>query len=255
MYSYVLTGRSTGKADWTMDKALIEIRMASSINPLPIYKQMEGDILFAMKDYEGAFKAYEEVSRTNMASPAVFFSAAKSKQLAGADSQEVIALMDSCIAYCPKPIIESNAGYLLERAQMYMNTEQYRQALADYDTYFTALKENVNDIFYYYREQAAFYGKQFQRALNDINKAIELAPNNAAYRLELGVVNLRVGRYDEALEALDKSISMEATGDAYRLKGVALMQLKKNAEACESFAKAKELGDTLVEDLIKKNCQ
>ena len=43
--------------------------------------------------------------------------------------------------------------------------------------------------------------------------------------------------------------------EAYRLIGVAYLQLKQNAEACEYFSKAKELGDTNVETLIEKYCK
>ena len=41
--------------------------------------QMEGDILFAQQDYAGALAAYEKVNTSNIASPATFFSAAKTK--------------------------------------------------------------------------------------------------------------------------------------------------------------------------------
>ena len=43
--------------------------------------------------------------------------------------------------------------------------------------------------------------------------------------------------------------------EAYRLIGVAQLQLKQNKEACASFAKAKELGDPNVDALIEKHCK
>ena len=43
--------------------------------------------------------------------------------------------------------------------------------------------------------------------------------------------------------------------EAYRLMGIAQLQMKKNQEACQSFAKAKELGDPNVDELIKKHCK
>jgi hypothetical protein len=43
--------------------------------------------------------------------------------------------------------------------------------------------------------------------------------------------------------------------EAYRLLGICQIQLKKNTEACASFAKAKELGDTNVDELIQKHCK
>lgn len=151
--------------DWTYDTALQNVRQAIAIDPLPIYIQMEGDILFAQQDYAGALAAYEKVNASNIASPATFFSAAKTKELAKGDPKEVVALMDSCIARCPQPITADFAPYLLERAQMNMNAGQPRNAMLDYDAYHTAVKGEVNDVFYYYREQAALKARQFQRAL------------------------------------------------------------------------------------------
>ena len=111
-------------------------------------------------------------------------------------------------------------------------------------------------MFYYYREQAALQAKQYQRALDDATKAIELNPKELLYRSELAVVNLRVGRYDEAIKVLKAAIAIDPKyAEAYRLMGIAQLQLKKNADACANFAKAKELGDTNVDALIQKNCK
>ena len=128
--------------------------------------------------------------------------------------------------------------------------------MLDYDDYFNAVNGNVNDMFYYYREQAALQAKQYQRALDDATKAIELNPKELLYRSELAVVNLRVGRYDEAIKVLKAAIAIDPKyAEAYRLMGIAQLQLKKNADACTNFAKAKELGDTNVDALIQKNCK
>ena len=256
IYNYQLTYPENTFKDWTIDKALEEIRKAIAINSIPIYIQMEGDIYFAKKDFSAAYASYEKVFDTNITSPAVYYSAAKAKELMEADPKEVLALMDSCIAHCPKPISYENAAYLLERAQLYMDTEQYRQAMIDYDSYYNAVSGNVNDVFYYYREQASFHARQFQRALDDIVKAIELNPEEVMYHVELGVINLRVGRYEEAINALNKSLTIAPEyAEAYRLIGICQVQLKQNDAACASFAKAKELGDTAVDALIEKHCK
>ena len=196
MYAYQLSKPEKTYKDWTYDTALQNVRQAIAIDPLPIYIQMEGDILFAQQDYAGALAAYEKVNASNIASPATFFSAAKTKELAKGDPKEVVALMDSCIARCPQPITADFAPYLLERAQMNMNAGQPRNAMLDYDAYHTAVKGEVNDVFYYYREQAALKARQFQRALDDIVKAIEMNPTDLTYQAEHAVVNLRVGRYE-----------------------------------------------------------
>ena len=256
MYAYQLSKPEKTYKDWTYDTALKNVRQAIAIDPLPIYIQMEGDILFAQQDYAGALAAYEKVNASNIASPATFFSAAKTKELAKGDPKEVVALMDSCIARCPQPITADFAPYLLERAQMNMNAGQPRNAMLDYDAYHTAVKGEVNDVFYYYREQAALKARQFQRALDDIVKAIEMNPTDLTYQAEHAVVNLRVGRYEEAIQILDNILKADPKyAEAYRLLGLCQIQLKKTDEACGNFKKAKELGDPNVDELITKYCK
>ena len=256
MYAYQLSKPEKTYKDWTYDTALQNVRQAIAIDPLPIYIQMEGDILFAQQDYAGALAAYEKVNASNIASPATFFSAAKTKELAKGDPKEVVALMDSCIARCPQPITADFAPYLLERAQMNMNAGQPRNAMIDYDAYHTAVKGEVNDVFYYYREQAALKARQFQRALDDIVKAIEMNPTDLTYQAEHAVVNLRVGRYEEAIQILNNILKADPKyAEAYRLLGLCQIQLKKTDEACGNFKKAKELGDPNVDELITKYCK
>ena len=256
IYAYQLSKPEKMYKNWTYDTALQNVRQAIAIDPLPIYIQMEGDILFAQQDYAGALAAYEKVNASNIASPATFFSAAKTKELAEGDPKEVVALMDSCIARCPQPITADFAPYLLERAQMNMNAGQPRNAMLDYDAYHTAVKGEVNDVFYYYREQAALKARQFQRALDDIVKAVEMNPTDLTYQAEHAVVNLRVGRYEEAIQILNNILKADPKyAEAYRLLGLCQIQLKKTDEACGNFKKAKELGDPNVDELITKYCK
>lgn len=253
IYAYQLEKPEKTYNDWTFETALNQIRQAMELNPLPVYVQLEGDILFAMQDYAGALAAYEQVNRSNLASPATFFSAAKTKELMKAESGEILALMDSCVARCPQPVTASYAPYLLERATMRVNAGQARQAMLDYDGYFKAVNGQVNDLFYYYREQAALKARQYQRALDDIAKAVELNPNDLMYQAEQAAVNLRVGRYDTAMKLLQAIIQTNPKyAEAYRLLGLCHIQLKQKEEACKNFNKAKELGDPNVDALIEK---
>lgn len=255
IYNYQLTKPEKTYKDWTYDKAVENIRSAVAIEPLPVYTQLEGDILFAKQDYPGALVAYEKVNQSNLASPATYFSAAKTKELTNADPKEVLALLDSCVSHC-KPMTAELAPYLLERAQMRMTAGEYRPAMMDYDAYFDAVNGRVNDVFYYYREQAAFKAKQFQRALDDIAKAIELSPKDLTYRAEQAVINLRVGRYQEAETILKDALAIDPKyAEGYRLLGICQIQLKQKQAACANFAKAKELGDPNVDELIKKHCK
>ena len=256
IYNYVLNNSEKTYDNWTLDKALEEIREAVVLQPLPVYIQLEGDILFSKQDYASALSCYEQVNRSSLASPASFFRTAQTKEMMQAPVEEIVALLDSCVSRCPMPYTDATAPYLLARAQALLNAGQARRSMLDYDAYFKAVDGKVNDSFYYYREQASLQAHQYQRALDDLAKAIELNPKELLYRAELAVVNIRVGRSEEAVKVLQEALQIDPSySEAYRLMGLAYIYLKKKNEACEALAKAKELGNENVDDLIEKNCK
>lgn len=255
IYNFRLAAPDNQQVTWTLHDALEYLQEALEINLLPAYIQLQGDIFFAQNDYKKAFSCYEQVNSTELASPATFYNAAKTAQLDGQDIQKVCALMDSCMAHCNKPLNANDAVYALERADVNMRAQKYRQAWMDYNTYFTAVNGQVNDVFYYLRSQAATKSRQYQGALNDLAEAIRLNPTDPIYKAELAGLNLIVGQTESALQQLEELIlSTPDYADAYRLKGLCLIQLKKNNEACICFQKAMELGDQLSEKLIEKYC-
>ena len=256
IYNYVLNNSEKTYDNWTLDKALEEIREAVVLQPLPVYIQLEGDILFSKQDYASALSCYEQVNRSSLASPASFFRTAQTKEMMQAPVEEIVALLDSCVSRCPMPYTDATAPYLLARAQALLNAGQARRSMLDYDAYFKAVDGKVNDSFYYYREQASLQAHQYQQALDDLAKAIGLNPKELLYRAELAVVNIRVGRSEEAVKVLQEALQIDPSySEAYRLMGLAYIYLKKKNEACEALAKAKELGNENVDDLIEKNCK
>lgn len=258
IYSYVISlNDKKPYGDWSYDKALSIVREAIKNDNQPIYSQLEGDILFAMKNYPEAFAAYERVNQSSIASATTFYSAAKTKQLIeGADMNEVVALMDSAVARFTPPYTSEAAPYFYERAEMKAQMGKFRDAVVDYDAFYDAVGGRVTAAFYLQREQAEVQCKMYQQAINDINKAVEMAPEDVEMWVEKGSVHLRVGQHNEAIEALNKAISLDPkAAAAYRMLGYCQVQLKKNKEACENFAKAKELGDEVVDGLIRKYCK
>ena len=241
---------------WSYDKALELIRNNKDIEQ-PLYIQLEGDILFAQGKYAEAFTCYEKVNQSHLASAETFYSAAKTKQLIeGSDINEVLALMDSTIAQLNKPYLSEAAPYFFERAEMRVQAGKFREAVIDYNTFYEAVLGNVNAVFYFNREQAEMQCRMYQQALNDINKAIELSPEDVDYIVEKGSVLLRVNQLDEAIKTFTQAISMDSKyAAAYRMLGYCQAIQKKNKEACANFAKAKELGDEVVDKLIEKYCK
>ena len=255
LYSYLVTLEDKESyAEWTYNKALDIVREAIQINNQPIYTQLEGDILFAKKDYAGAFESYDKLNKSELVSSATFYSAAKAKQLIeGSDLNEVISLMDSAIIRLQKPYLSDAAPYFFERAELNAQAKKYRDAVLDYNTFYKAVNGDVNALFYYQREQSAMQCRMYQQALDDINKAVELSPDDENLWAEKGVVHLRVNQLDDAIMAFEKAISVNAEyAAAYRMLGYCQSLKKMKKEAKGNYLKAKELGDTVVDQLLEK---
>ena len=258
IYNFEITkGEKEGYQEWSYDKALEMVRKAIQISEQPLHVQLEGDILFAQGKYSEAFVSYEKVNKSPMASAATFYSASKTKQLIeGSDINEALALMDSAIVKLSKPYFGEAAPYFYERAELRATAKKYRDAVMDYNAFYEAVSGDVTALFYYQREQAEMQCRMYQQALNDINKAVEMNPEDVDFWVEKGSVHLRVNQLDEAVAAFTKAISMnDQYAAAYRMLGYCQAMQKKNKEACANFAKAKELGDEVVDQLMEKYCK
>ena len=258
IYGYVLSlNDKEPYQEWTMDKALELIRTAIQTNEQPLHVQLEGDILFAQGKYADAYASYEKFNQSTMASAASYYSAAKAKQLTeGSDINEVLALMDKAIEQLSKPYFGEAAPYFYERAELRAQAGKYREAVLDYNTFFDAVSGDVTALFYFQREQAEMQCRMYQQALNDINKAVEMEPEDVDFWVEKGSVHLRVNQLDEAVEVFKKALTMnDKYAAAYRMLGYCQALQNNNKEACANFAKAKELGDEVVDQLIEKYCK
>ena len=130
IYNYSISKtQKPEKANWTLERALEEINKAVSESGEGLYYQVQGDIYFAMKDYSNAATAYENVCKTPLASASAFYAAAKAKELVeGTDKKEIIAMMDSAVAYYNPPYGKDAAPYLFERARVKSDAKMYREA-------------------------------------------------------------------------------------------------------------------------------
>ena len=255
VYTYQMNlGDKQPYADWTFERASNEINEALGIAQEPIYYQLQGDIYFAMQKYAEAFTAYAEVNKSNLASPATFYAAAKAKELTeGADKKEVIALLDSAIVRYAKPYGKDAAPYLYERARVKADNEDFRGAVGDYNEFYDAMLGQTSAEFYFIRSQAEMQCRMYQQAVNDMNKAVELDPDNVLYWVEKGGVHLRVNQVGEAIKALEKAVGLDPeNAPAYRMLGYSQIQNKEKEKGLANLQKAKDLGDEVADGLLQK---
>lgn len=249
---------------WTLERAATLAEQAYALQPRPNYLLQQGRSLFSLQEFGRAYATFRrlcETTRTDSveqwsstAQAEAWFFAARSLELSGGDSLEVIALLDSTIATLPTPYTVASMQYFLERAQRLERVGRYRDAVMDYNEYERNIgPKNLNAQFYYIREQAELRARMYQQALDDMRTAIVLSPNDPAYKIEEALILLRAGLFEEAAarcEALLKDFP--SSSDCYKIAGIAYGELKQKAKAIAALNKAFELGDPSAKPFLEK---
>ena len=252
IYNKIIFQADVPYDNWTLDKALDEIRLANTLNPQPTYRQMEANILFGQKKYSEAYDIYTELENTNLKGAEVYFSAARCKEMLK-DSTAMLALLDSAMNCFTKPYLKEAAPYLWARAQARLQAKKYRDAISDMNDYEELMVANINDNFYYLRHQAEVDGRLYQQALNDITRAIVMNPKETFYYAEKASLEIRVGLYDNAIATAKESITIDANdSDGYLFLGVAQCLKGNKKEGIPNLQKAKDMGNLQAEALIQK---
>ena len=241
-----------GYESWTFDKGLAEVREAIAISPVPSYRQLEADILFAQKQYGEAYDIYIQLTQSAMRNAELFYSAAKCKALQR-DTTAMLSLLDSCVNTFSKPYFKEAAPYLWERAEARRAAGRYRDAVADMNEYEKLMSAEVNETFYYIRHQTHIQARLYQQALNDITRAIQMNPKETLYYAEKASLEVRVGLYDDAIATAKECIAVDSNAsDGYLFLGLAQCLKNNKKEGIENLRKAKELGDPQADALIEK---
>lgn len=240
--------------DWKLEKALDEANKAYETSPLPIYQLQVGDCQYALKQYENAFNTYQAINQTSFASAQTLYYASKAREMWDNDSTTVLALLDSALARFPQPYHSDAGPYILHRAKTLYKFGRYRDSALDFDTYEKLIgTRNLNDNFFYMKEQADLAAGLFPWALDDIDKALSIRPKEYLYVVEKAVIQLRVGSTDEAIYQAEQALKLNPEGaDAYKVLGIAYGQNDNKEESLKYLKKAKELGDPQVDEWIEK---
>lgn len=239
-------------SNWSLDKALTEVREAIGINSQPTYRQLEAAILFAQQKYDESYNIYHELTDSELRSAEIFYAAARCKEMLK-DTTAMLALMDSTMNTFSKPYLKEAAPYLWARAQAKLNTGKYRDAITDMNEYENLMKATIDDNFYYVRHQAEIKGRLYQQALNDINRAVQMNPQEILYYAEKASLEVRVGMYDQAMQTAQECIQIDPNNsDGYLFLGLAQCLKGQKADGIANLQKARDLGDAQAEGLIEK---
>lgn len=237
---------------WSLERGLQESKAAYAINTMPIYLQQQAQLLFAMQKYEEAFQLYQQLAKSDMRSADTFYAAAQC-QLAQNKLDSAIAQLDSAVSTFSKPYLRAAAPYLMARARLLDRAGKYRMAVNDYNEYEKLMPGQLTADFYYLREQSEFAGHLYQQAIDDIKKAVDMAPQEPAYHAEKASVELRVGMIDDAIASAREAIRLAPEqADGHLLLGLGLCAKEQKQEGLQHLQKAKELGHEQAQSLIEK---
>ena len=225
---------------------------AYTINPMPVYMQQQAQLLFTLQKYEEAFQLYQQLANSDMRSADIFYAAAQCR-LALKDQDGAIAQLDSAVNTFTKPYLRAAAPYLMARGRLLDAAGKYRMAVTDFNEYEKLMPGQLTADFYYLREQSEYAGHLYQQAIDDIKKAVDMAPQDPVYQTEKASVELRVGLTDDAIASAREAVRLAPDqADGHLLLGLGLCVKGQKKEGLESLQKAKELGHEQAQAMIEK---
>ena len=125
-------------------------------------------------------------------------------------------------------------------------------------SYKSLLTKNIND----YPEEAIHYNhlavlcntykKDIKKAIEYVQKAIELEPKNIEYQLHLSCLLNEIGEYNKSIECLKEAIQIEQDERLYRALGIVYYKLEKYNNSIESYKRALELGTPLKKEVMEQ---
>lgn len=136
-------------------------------------------------------------------------------------------------------------GRRLAYAQSLLSAERYAEALRELER-LQAIRPDDEILL---NNLSVAYDKtgQFDKAVQTLERGIELAPNQFRFYVYLGDLLYRAGGNEEAVNLFNRSLQInDRNAEAYERLGSVLMRLEQFSEAMSAFEKAIEFGHSNV---------
>ena len=109
----------------------------------------------------------------------------------------------------------------------------------------------LSDVFFYNKEQVELKARLYPQALNDIEKALAIKPNEYVYLIEKALIETRTGHFEEAIYTATQAQKVDPNDpDSYKLIGISQSELGRKAEARQNLQRAYELGDPQAQEWL-----
>jgi tetratricopeptide (TPR) repeat protein len=142
-----------------------------------------------------------------------------------------------------------------------MHKKDFTGAIGDFSEgiKLAGTKEPTLDVFYSNRGNAYSSINEYEKALADYSKAIELAPTNAnrgTFYSNRGFTYFKMKDYVKAMADYSKAIALyPSNGIAYINRGDLYFEMKDAEKACADWKRADELGMPNAKDSLKIHCK
>jgi lipoprotein NlpI len=137
-------------------------------------------------------------------------------------------------------VTDNNYNAYFNRGNAYWSLGNYQQAIADFDR---AIEINPKYAGIYYNRGSAYqFLGNYQQAIGDFNKAIEIMPKYVEAYNALGMVHVALGNVMQAIADFDKAIEINPDyADSYYNRGNADSRLDNYKQAIPDYDKALEI--------------
>ncbi len=220
------------------------------------YNLLKAQMLTSAGDYDKAIEMFESLNKGVGKNPSIYYAISMARENRGDSIADVIEPIDSAIAMFATPLPADAAKYVMRHGQLKAKAGRYREAVQDYNQYSYLLNHKVNDFFYYERAVVEEEGRMFQQALDDINKAISMAPRVADYYLEKAIILVSVNMADECIEACNKVIELNPdVAEAYRILGYSQFKKGDKEAGKANLQKAIDMKDEVAKTILDTLCK
>ncbi len=220
--------------------------------------------------YDNAVKAYQaydnDVEKFNFATRPLrnIYIRCGVKQLSEQESKDIFAFVDTLsVRIDASRDLQEDKGLILQRGIANSVVQNYADAVSDLTAYIQT--DSTSSLAYWQRavcqarinEYDASRGADVRLktvgAISDLDKAIELNPNNAYLYFNRGNLHASNKDYARAIEEYDKAIKIDPKlAEAYYNRGIANINLGKEDIGISDLSKAGELGLYDAYSAIKK---
>jgi tetratricopeptide (TPR) repeat protein len=146
------------------------------------------------------------------------------------------------------------ALYWYNRANSRARLNQHIDACSDYNKAIEI--DNKNSDYYFNRGTTKYFLKDFNGAKTDLLSAIKLNSNNASYYLNKSNIEIALGNTNAAIDDISNAIKLDVNNSQnYLRRAVLLFQINKNDLGCKDANTALRLGNSIANELLKKNCK